>query len=77
MVQKSSTGSGPSAVKELHETKTIRDNVDRASKSLPLQTLQDVVTDVKEAQQIQEEEKLRSERQGRDGAAGRELKKQI
>ena len=44
VVQKSSTGSTPSAVKELHETKTIRDNVDREIRSLPSQTLQDAVS---------------------------------
>lgn len=36
-------------MKELHETKTTRVNVDRESRSLPSQTLQDV--DVKEVQQ--------------------------
>ncbi|TDH12297.1 hypothetical protein EPR50_G00070820 [Perca flavescens] len=40
--QKSSTGSGPSAVKELHETKTIRDTVDGDNRSLPSQILQHV-----------------------------------
>lgn len=38
-------------MKELHETKTTRVNVDRESRSLPSQTLQDVVMDVKEVQQ--------------------------
>lgn len=38
-------------MKELHETETTRVNVDRESRSLPSQTLQDMVMDVKEAQQ--------------------------
>ncbi|XP_042346363.1 neuroendocrine convertase 1-like [Plectropomus leopardus] len=41
VVQKSSTGSRPSAVKEPHEPKTTSDNVDRESRSLPSQVLQD------------------------------------
>ncbi|XP_044065364.1 proprotein convertase subtilisin/kexin type 4-like isoform X4 [Siniperca chuatsi] len=51
VVPKSFPESRPSAVKELHETKTTRDNVDRESRSLPSQILQDVVMDVKEVQQ--------------------------
>ncbi|XP_045901133.1 furin-like protease kpc-1 [Micropterus dolomieu] len=51
VVQKSSTGPKPSAVGELHKTKTIGDNVDRETRSLPSQILRDVVMDVKEVQQ--------------------------
>lgn len=58
VVQKSATGSRLSAAKELHETKTIGDNVDRESAALPSRTLRDVVADVEEAQQIQEEENV-------------------
>ncbi|XP_070690897.1 proprotein convertase subtilisin/kexin type 4-like [Pempheris klunzingeri] len=58
VLQKSSTRSRPSAVKELHETKTIRDNVGSRSLPSPYQTHRDVVTGVKEVQQIQEVEKL-------------------
>ncbi|KAF1387434.1 hypothetical protein PFLUV_G00078650 [Perca fluviatilis] len=54
--QKSSTGSGPSAVKELHETKTIRDNVDGDNRSLPSQILQDVANS--QPLQIQQEESV-------------------
>ncbi|XP_051262848.1 proprotein convertase subtilisin/kexin type 4-like isoform X1 [Dicentrarchus labrax] len=49
VAQKSSTGARPSAVKKLPET--IRDNVDRESGSLPSQTLQGAVMDVKEVRQ--------------------------
>ncbi|XP_074510981.1 furin-like protease kpc-1 [Sebastes fasciatus] len=54
VVKKSSTGSGASAVKERHETKTIRDDVDRQTRSLPSHVLQDVVNSP--TLQIQEEE---------------------
>ncbi|XP_033497135.2 proprotein convertase subtilisin/kexin type 4-like [Epinephelus lanceolatus] len=56
VVQKSSMGSRLSAVQELHEPKTIRDNVDREHRPLPSQVLQDVVN--RQTRQIQEEEKL-------------------
>ncbi|XP_078109837.1 neuroendocrine convertase 2-like isoform X2 [Sander vitreus] len=54
--QKSSTGSGPCAVKELHETKTIRDNVDGDNRSVPSQLLQDVANS--QTLQIQQEESV-------------------
>ncbi|KAG8010309.1 Proprotein convertase subtilisin/kexin type 6, partial [Nibea albiflora] len=47
--QKSFTRSRPSAVKKLHEA--IRNNVDSETGSLPSQTLQGVIPDVKEVQQ--------------------------
>ncbi|XP_075952570.1 proprotein convertase subtilisin/kexin type 4-like isoform X2 [Anarhichas minor] len=74
-LQKSSTESRPSAVKELHGTKTIRDNVDGENRSLPSQHLQDVVSS--QTLQIQKEEKLSGEEGEVHRAAGRELKKQI
>ncbi|XP_071061916.1 proprotein convertase subtilisin/kexin type 4-like [Pseudochaenichthys georgianus] len=50
--QKASTGSRPSDVKELHETKTIMENLDRVKRSLPLRTLRDITNTL----QIQEEQ---------------------
>ncbi|KAI9520822.1 hypothetical protein NQZ68_013227 [Dissostichus eleginoides] len=50
--QKSSMGSQPSDVKELHETKTIMENLDRVKRSLPLRTLRGITNTL----QIQEEQ---------------------
>ncbi|KAK1895070.1 Dolichyl-phosphate beta-glucosyltransferase ALG5D [Dissostichus eleginoides] len=54
--QKSSMGSQPSDVKELHETKTIMENLDRVKRSLPLRTLRGITNTL----QIQEEQQLSS-----------------
>uniref|UniRef100_UPI0037E838A5 proprotein convertase subtilisin/kexin type 4-like n=1 Tax=Semicossyphus pulcher TaxID=241346 RepID=UPI0037E838A5 len=63
------------AVKKLHETKTISDNVDRERRSLPSQPLQGVVTDVKKVQQSDSTDPGGGETVSRK-AGGREPEKQ-
>lgn len=51
-VWRSSTGSRPAAAKELHKSNMFRDNADGQIRSLPWQSLQDVVMDVRKVQQV-------------------------
>ncbi|KAK5862747.1 hypothetical protein PBY51_018113 [Eleginops maclovinus] len=68
VAQKSSTGSEPAVVKELHETKNIMEYLDRVKRSLPLRTLRDITNSL----QIQEWQKDG----GRLRAAGGKLERQ-